>query len=341
MSCALGHKALHPAARRRGLTLTELLVAVTIVTLILTGVVLAFIELLRSNDRAQARIDATANARSAIEHLTTEFKRAETTGPRTLIFQGFTESAGAFGGDLLDQDQDGTVDEEPLNGADNDNDWTLARDDKHAVFPETSYGTESVYAERPVYYRFVDMDDGWVDVDIQQTSSSVTFSTFDVASELMFRQVRFYLGNDPEGQPNTLMKEVSGTDPESLTTRTIVAPVAHNVFSFGLLFWDYTVAQDPNANPWRTSWDSTAGGTAAPATVYMTISVYAGTPLSLREIAAGQKVPTVTLTSLVNLESVLADPAFRASKPAQLAPVSTGAQVAGSPGSPNMVSSGR
>lgn len=310
MSSASAHK----ARSVRGMTLTEMLVAVTIVVLILGGVVIAFIELLRSNDRAQARIEATANARSAIESLSTELKRAETTGTETLVFRGSSEAAGVFGGDLIDQDQDGTPDEEILNGADDDADWELVRDDKHAVLgsavsPVT--GTETTYVERPVYFRARDLDDGHIDVDLRQTSATIEFDTFDVPGELMDRRVRFYLGNDPDGEPNTLIREVTGIDPETMTTATLTGPVAHNVLSFGLLFWDYTAAHDPATNPWRTSWNGEVGGNVAPASVYMTISVYAGTPLSLREIATGQQIPTVTLTSMVNIESVLADPQFR------------------------------
>jgi type II secretory pathway pseudopilin PulG len=291
-----------------GFSLLEVLVAITITVLIIGAATITFIQLLRSHDRAQARVEATANARSAIDALSVELKRAETTGT-LMVFRGATETSTTLG-DGVNQDNDALTDEEILNGADDDADWQIA-DDRHAII-DTS-GTR--YAERPVYYKAPDLDDWQIDVDIKRTSATVEFSTFDVPGEID-RRVRFYLGNDPDGDPNTLMKELTYFDPASSSVLTVAAPVAHNVFSFGLLFWDEFSAHDPASNPWRTEWDDTTStSTRAPASVYMTISVYAGTPLSLQEVlAAGQQVPTVTLTSIVNIEAVLASTEFRAIK---------------------------
>lgn len=318
MSCALRHRAVRVSRASTGFTLLEVMVAVTITALIIGGATLTFIQLLRSHDRAQARVEATANARSAIEALTVELKRAETTG--TLVtFHGSTESSSTLlNGDAVDQDNDKQFDEELLNGADDDADWQVA-DDRHAII-DTS-GTR--YAERPVYYQAMDLDDWHVDVDIRQSSGSVTFSTFDTPGETGQptgepRQVRFYLGQDPDGEPNTLMREVTYFDPGTSSVQVVAAPVAHNVFSFGMLFWDEARAHDPTTNPWLTSWDydgtTSSGGTNVPASVYITISVYSGTPLSLAEMQAGQQIPTVTLTTVVDIESVLASPEFLAFK---------------------------
>lgn len=312
MSCALLPRAYRLRSRmgfnRRGMTLLEVLVAVTITVLIIGGATITFIQLLRSHDRAQARVEATANARSAIESLSIELKRAETTGP-LMMFRGSTETSGSLGGDAVDQDNDGKFDEEFLNGSDDDADWDIA-DDRHAII-DTS-GTR--YAERPVYYQAADLDDWQIDVDIKQSSASVTFSTFDVPGEID-RSVSYYLGNDPDGEPNTLMKQATYFDPVSSSVLTIAAPVAHHVFSFGLLFWDEAAAHDPTSNPWRTTWDDTTStSTRAPASVYMTISVYSGTPLSLEEMQPGQQIPTVTLTSVVDIEAVLASTQFRGYK---------------------------
>lgn len=292
---------------RRGLTLTELLVAITVATLIISGTALMFVQLLRSNDQAQARIDAVANARSAIESLSVELKRAQTTST-IAMFTGDTQStASIFSGDYVDQDGDGVLDEEPLNGLDDDNDWQLA-DDRHARL--TTYGV--TYVERPRFYQQADLGDAHVDIDLALTSSTVTFTTFDVAGEPVDRKVRYYVGQDPDGEPNTLMKEVSGIDPATSAPVSYIAPVAYNVLSFGLLFWDFQNA----SQPWRTDWPppTTPLPAVAPASVYMYISVYAGTPLSLDEVQPGERIPNVILTSVVNVESTLASGPFIASR---------------------------
>jgi prepilin-type N-terminal cleavage/methylation domain-containing protein len=79
MSCALARSLRRNT--QRGLTLMELLVAMTIAVIIIGGSVAAFIQMLRAHDRAQARIDAMANARSALEVVSLEFRRAQTTTP--------------------------------------------------------------------------------------------------------------------------------------------------------------------------------------------------------------------------------------------------------------------
>jgi type II secretory pathway pseudopilin PulG len=294
------------------------LVALSITVIIIGGVGLTFVQLLRAHDRAQARVNATANARTAIEQLSLELKRAQTTGTATMLFEGNTETSGTFGGDAIDQDGDGQLDEELLNGADDDNDWQL-EDDRHAII--NTSGT--CYVERPKYYQVKDLDDWQIDVDLKQSSSTVTFATFDVPGQPgnpytnTPRMVTFYVGTDPDGEPNSLMKRVTYFDPVSSSTVTTDSPIAHNVFSFGLLFWDEARAHESTLNPWLTSWNdatSTDVGMGGPASVYMTISVYAGTPLSLTERQPGEQIDTVTLTSMVDIESVLGDPVFFAFK---------------------------
>lgn len=299
--------------RRKAVTLLELLVALSIVLLIVGGAALAFIELLRSNDRAQARIDANSNARVAIDVLSQEIKRAQnTTGTGTLVFEGDTYTTVALAGDRVDQDADDLRDEEALDGADDDNDWLVARDDRHAIL--TSGAT--VLVERPVFYKALDLDDDHVDIDLRKSECFLEFSTFDVPGEPIDRRLRFYIGTDTDGVGNALIREVSGLDPATSTIVTSKGPVAHNVVSFGMLFWDQVRAQDPTQNPWLTSWPSATSPpvTGSPPSVYMTITVYAGTPLSLDEVPVNQEMDTVTLTSVINVESVMASPAFRASK---------------------------
>lgn len=131
------------------------------------------------------------------------------------------------------------------------------------------------------------------------------------------------MGNDPEGQPNTLMREISGIDPTTSNTVITSGPICYNVLSFGLLYWDHSLAKNPSANPWQTEWPpvTTSPLTVAPSSVYMRISVYAGTPYSLTDLPANLQIETVSITTMVNVEAVLADPTYVARRTA--VPVAT------------------
>src|SRR5690606_18754373 len=90
-----------------------------------------------------------------------------------------------------------------------------------------------------------------------------------------------------------------------------------NVHSFGLLFWDYRDAKTPTANPWRTQWPPITGvppGTQTPSSVYIRLSVYAGKPDALTDLPANREIEPVTLTTVVNVESVLASPMYVAQR---------------------------
>ncbi len=298
--------------RRRGLTLLELVVAITIVLIIMSGVVWSFVELLESHDKSRARMDATANARAAMEMLSAEVKRAKnTTGTLGLAFQGETVSS-VGGGDRVNNDQDTATDEELFDGTDNDGDWALATSDRHALIP--AGGVQ--YAERPVFYQKLDLDDTDIDEDLGETSASVVFDTFDVPGEPLDRRVRFYVGADADGQQNTLMREIRGTDPVTSATVITSGPVCYNVVSFGMLFWNQANAKTASANPWETIWPSASASitTVAPSSVYLQISVYSGTPLSLEELPGNREIETVTVSTMVNVEAVLADPIYFAQR---------------------------
>ncbi len=303
---------LRPSTARstaRGMTIIEVVVAITIILVIMSGVVWAFVELLQSHDKARARMDATANARAAMEVLSVEIKRARNTTGTLTVFQGTTTSS-AGGGDRVNQDQDTATDEEALDGTDDDGDYAVAGSDLHAIIPASSVN----YAERPVFFQQPDLDDRDIDEDLGAISSILEFDTFDAPGEPLNRRVRFYIGNDPNGEPNTLMREVTGVDPISSTTVATSGPICHNVVSFGALFWDHSVAKTPSANPWLQSWPPAAPLTSSPSTVYLTITVYAGTPYPFDELPANLQVETVNLTTVVNVEAVLADPTYVAQR---------------------------
>lgn len=297
---------------RRGLTMMEIIVAVAIILTIMVGVVWSFVELLDSHDRARARMEATANARSAMEVLSRDIKTARNDAATTGSFTGQTDSS-AGGGDRFDNDGDGDVDEELFNAIDDDGGWAAAQDDKHAIL---SSGTLGQYAERPVFYGAADLGDGDIDEDTGATSATLEFDIYDSPGEPLNRHVRFYVGNDSDGTPHTLMREVIGVDPVTSTTVITSGPLCYNVHSFGLLFWNHALAKDASANPWDTQWPPVTTGslTVAPSTVYARISVYAGKPYDLDEVPAGQVIETVTLSTAVNVEAVLADPTYAAQR---------------------------
>jgi hypothetical protein len=244
-----------------------------------------------------------------MEMLSTEVKRARnTSGTLTAVFNGQTDST-AGGGDRVNQDQDAATDEETLDGADNDGDWVPASD-RHALIPAGAVQ----YAERPVFYQAADLGDAHIDEDLGATSATLEFDTFDVPGDPLDRRVRFYVGTDAEGTPNTLMREIRGTDPVTSNTVMTSGPVCYNVVSFGLLFWDHSQAKTSTANPWQMEWPVSGALTVAPSSVYMRISVYAGTPIPLTELPATTEIETVTLISIVNVEAVLADPTYVAQR---------------------------
>jgi type II secretory pathway pseudopilin PulG len=301
MSCASG---ISGRFHRRpgGLTLVELLVAIAIVMAFLGSTVLAFIQIMRASDLAQARMDALSNARHAAELMTIEFKRARPGPPASTPpnrFVGMTASLETGNG--KDDDNDGKVDEESVNGLDDDGDWTIG-DDRHAAVSGT-------VRERKRFVGTADLGDGRVDEDARFARAKVRFRTFD--STTGTREVRFYVG-EFDGTTNVLLREVT-IDAGGPEQKTATFPVAFNVLSFSLLFWDQN-STTTQAKYWRTDWNSEdyppAGPLPAlPASVAIGLTVYAGTrPLALQP--PGEPLDTVTVSSMVDIESVLDDPRY-------------------------------
>ncbi len=306
----MGRPVIKRLSSERGLTLMEMVVAITIIMIIMVGVVWSFVELLDSHDKARARMEATANARHALEVMSSEFKRARNGTSRFGPFAGQTISV-AGGGDRFDDDGDGDFDEEIFNGADDEGTWVRATHDKHvALAPasETQY-----YVERPVFFGYPDLGDGDVDEDIGATSATVQFPTFDVPGDPLSRYVRLYLGYDPDGRPHTLMREIRGVDPVTSQVVVTSGPLCYNVHSFGVLYWNHAMASDSGANPWEMNWPPVAPRprpTVAPSSVYIRLKVYAGKPYDLDEVPVTEVIETVSLDTVVNIEAVMAHPTY-------------------------------
>lgn len=304
--------------KARGLTLVEMLVALTVVLIFFAGALFAFVEIVRAKERTQARLDAIANARHALETMTVEFKRARllpeetsSTGTMQEDFHVLTDFLAT--GDRVDNDQDGVADEEDFDGLDNDGDWA-ASGDRHAAITTGS----QTYYERRFARSVADPGDAGVDEDTRFTSTTVRFETFPLPSSSSRRHVRFWLGEDLDGTPNTLMFEATQDDLDaSDPTRFAIAPVAHNVLSFSVLCYD--ASETTSGTPWKTRWNSLERLAtrnevpAIPPSVYLAVTVYSGTqPLST--VTATQPLETITLHTVVDVESVLADPRYDANR---------------------------
>lgn len=304
MSFALVRKlvTIHRGRQGRGLSLIEVLIAIAITMAFLGGAVLAFVEIMRSTDRSQARLDAVSNARHALDRMSIELKKAYRgePGPVPYMFSGQTVSLGE--GDRADNDRDGNFDEEDINGRDDDADYAAATDDKHA---ELSPGLH----ERQRFVGIADLDDAKVDEDAKFTQADIQFRTFPDGSTTGTREVRYVLG-DYDGENNVLLQEVTvdaGGPDQQVTT----GPLAFNVVSFSALFWDQaTTGTEPYDKYWKTQWDAgsvTPGTPELPVAVNLSVSVYAGHPQSLASVIAPAPIPTVTLSTTIVIEAVKGD----------------------------------
>ncbi len=302
------------AGARRGLTLIEMVVALAVVLIFFGGALYAFLEIVRAKEAAQARLDAVANARHALETMSLEIKRArlmpaETTGPQTLREDFQVTSTILLVGDRKDNDRDGNVDEEVFDGADNDNDWITAHD-RHAAIPGAA---NAMYYERRFYRNEPDLGDARVDEDTRFTSAAISFQTFPLPTGASPRRVSFWLGEDLDGEPNTLMFQVKDPDTEF---NPPTAAVAYNVLSFSVLCYDASETSGTlPRNPWKTRWnsDERLGNRntepTIPVSVYLAVTTYSGSqPLST--VLPTQPLDSVTLHTVVNVESVLADPRY-------------------------------
>ncbi|MCX7018951.1 MAG: type II secretion system protein [bacterium] len=286
---------------RRALTLLELLVAITIALAFVGLLALAFTQINSASDQAQARLDAMANARHAIETLTVELKAARMGPPCAAPVNLFTASnQTSASGNRINDDMDNQTDEEIADGLDNDGDWKAA-DDKHAMIGPAMY-------ERGIYLGKADLGDGHVDEDNKFGSAALIFRTFPTGAPPSpgVRQVKAYIGSY-DGESSVLILEVT-TYPCGGIPVTKTAPLAFNVVSFTALFWN----QSATLPRWETAWDAQNPAyygvlPELPMSVYLSISVFSGTPVRAGVPPQGP-IETVTLNTVVDIESVLADP---------------------------------
>ena len=134
----------------------ELLVAMAVIAAFLSGVIAAFIQILKASERAEATVDAVNNARAALETMANDIKSASI-DPSQIPQHFFGIDARLGSGDGIDNDRDGLIDEEIFNGLDDDGDWSLA-DDNHAII--------NGFIERSAFVGVPDLGDFRVDEEI-------------------------------------------------------------------------------------------------------------------------------------------------------------------------------
>lgn len=290
---------------RKAVTLIEMLVAIAITGIFLSGVMEAFVYMIRTSDRAEIRLESVTNARTAMERMSAEIKTARIDPRRPIqFFHGLSTTLGY--GDAMDNDHDGLVDEEVVNGADDDGDYSLAEDDLHVRFSVTEQ-------ERPELDNLPDLGDYNIDEDCRFSRDVLEFRTFPDPDNPGYREKNIkYEITTFDGVDNVLVRTVTynPTDPD--TTYEEFDPIAFNVLSLDFLYFD------PNRIPmnWVEAWDSLYSpffpdpAIELPVSVYIRVTVYAGMD-PFDEYIPGEPVETVTLETVVNIEQVLKDARYQ------------------------------
>ena len=289
-----------------GMTFVEVMVAVAVSLAFLSGVLAAFIQIIHTSDISSARLKAVNNARSALEIMSIDLKAARLKPPGLLqIFEG-TDRTLAYG-DGVDNDKDGKIDEEIFDGKDNDGDWSAGRDDRHQRLGD-SY-------ERSQWVNLPDLGDANVDEDTKFSRDTLTFRVWPEKQRIWARDdvITYEIVDDVNtyGESNVLVRRIKRTYAANYVEED-VSPIAFKVLSLDILYWN------PNAERpgWVSEWDTfksskfTTSGIELPIAVYLAITVYAGTD-DLSKYIPGNKIETITLYTIVNLEQVLNLPAWR------------------------------
>lgn len=305
---------------REGFSLIEILVAVAIALTFLTALYSSFIQFMRATNQTQARLEALRNARSAVSTLADEIKAISRSGNDFLLV-GINESAGFGNG--IDDDADGAVDEEVLNGLDDDGDWNSATDDLHAQIlgPIEIYDRFTFTRQGPYGALYgpnqSDLGDFRVDEDCVFGRDQIVFRVFPSSAvpNFLLRTITYSVGSF-DGQRNVLIRQVRtefSDQPAAITT----SPLAFGALGFDLLYWDANANPQPGVDRsqrpyWVESWNSTNSENfdpprlPLPASVFMRVSVYADErPFDL--YTDGSPVETMYMQTVVNIEDTIGD----------------------------------
>ncbi|MBN1865682.1 prepilin-type N-terminal cleavage/methylation domain-containing protein [Candidatus Sumerlaeota bacterium] len=282
-----------------GFSLLELLVAMLVAVIILSAVVASFISILRTSQESQVLLNSAANARAALRTLSDELKQV-TNDIGVAEFIG--ENGPLPDGDGLDNDGDGSVDEEWPNAFDDDGDW-----DPAAIL----HATAIARVERPDWVDRPDWGDSGVDEDNRFNRDRLSMRLVPLSeTDYAYRDVLYEIAAF-EDENRVFMRSETRYNAAGAAFETSHSPLAYQVLSFNALYWD------PNAMPgtqyWVESWYSGSykplPGFFVPGSVLVELVVYADTK-PIESYEDGDPVQTLRLPTIVDVEGVIQDAVF-------------------------------
>lgn len=294
------------SGRAAGYTLLEILVAVTVTMVFIGGVYTTFFQISKGHHEAEVRMEAMRNGRAALATMTDEIKGATSKGA-TGQFRG-TFAVLPYG-DAIDNDGDGAVDEEIVNGV---LDTTASTTGTQSVDRHASLG--GTLLERPNGVDKADLGDTEVDIDAKFGRDSLVFEILPkVPTPFVTSKRVTYAITEYEGQANVLVRQTEIFQVGNTTPAITREPLAFGVAALDLLYWN------PNAQPadqgWVTRWDASQADTFAapqltlPATVYIRLTLFADVRPP-EALLAGQPVRVITVETIVNIEEIIKSAQF-------------------------------
>lgn len=287
----------------RGMTMVEILVAVTVTLILVGSVSAAFIQVIRASDEAQSQVRAHNSARSAVDAVAQDLRQLQLDPDLAYQTLVLSDAPVAYG-DRIDNDLDGSADEELFDGLDDDGDWT-ALDDRHLEVAGRR--------EREAYVGRPDFGDARVDEDCHFSADEITF----IIPGTPRKRVSYRIGTF-DGVGNVLLKVVTLNPPATPPYTETIEPVVFDVVSFDVMAWNPNndVAGPLPGEPyWQGTWDAS---TLTPGTVR---------PLNSPNGTPAFKLPAaflISITTNAERKPLSEMPDWRiSSKPLKTATVST------------------
>lgn len=138
MNCKLAYNrsTIYQAIRSKqiGLTLAEVLIALTITAIIASSLYITFQTVLGGYNKGKAQVNMAETARAALTRLTDDLRNVAVDSSQPFLVSN--DSSLNKKGDGIDNDRDGSIDEEVRDGKDNDGDYNLATDDLDGDGPD-------------------------------------------------------------------------------------------------------------------------------------------------------------------------------------------------------------